>query len=237
MNPNILPYAFGTILLGIVSIYFGDFAMQWQAVPAAVPRGALVVLSGALLIGGGAALLTRRWLRVGALLLACFYGLWTVVFHGIKVAGNPGVLIEWNGIAEIGFITCGAIALYASTAPPSAELLRRWTRLLAGAFALMFGAVHLHYLDATADFVPAWIPPGQHFWACLTGAGYIAAGLALLSGVQARLAATLTAIMMACFVVLLHVPRVVASPGLHVEWIMLSVPPGWSGNTLLERTE
>ena len=41
MNPNILPYAFGTILLGIVSIYFGDFAMQWQAVPAAVPRGAL----------------------------------------------------------------------------------------------------------------------------------------------------------------------------------------------------
>ena len=112
MNINSALYAAGSILLGVISIYFGDFAMQWQAVPAAVPRGALVWLSGALLIGGGAALLTRRWERAGALFFACLYGFWVVVFHGTRVAGNPGVLIEWNGIAEIGFITCGALALY-----------------------------------------------------------------------------------------------------------------------------
>lgn len=235
MNPNSVLYATGAILLGAVTIYFGDFAMQWQAVPAAVPRGPLVWLSGALLIGGGVALLTPRWQRAGALFFACFFGFWTVVFHGIKVSGNPGVLIEWNGIAEIGFITCGAAALYASLGAPRAELLRKWARLLAGAFALMFGAVHFHYVEGTASFVPAWIPPSQLFWACLTGAGYIAAGLALLSGVQARLAATLTAVMMACFVTLLHLPRVVHDPGLHVEWIMLAISSTLTGAALLIR--
>jgi uncharacterized membrane protein len=235
MNLNSMLYAAGTILLGAVTIYFGDFAMQWQAVPAVVPRGALVWLSGALLIAGGVALLLRRWERPGALFLACFYGFWVVVFHGIKVAGNPGVLIEWNGIAEIGFITCGAAALFASTGPRHAEVLRRWSRLLAGAFALMFGAVHFHYVDGTASFVPEWIPPSRLFWAYLTGAGYVAAGLALLSGVQARLAATLTAVMMACFVVLLHLPRVIASPGLHVEWIMLAISSTLTGAAWLVR--
>ena len=235
MNINSVLYAAGAILLGAVTIYFGDYAMQWQAVPAAAPHGALVYLSGALLIAGGVALLTRRWERAGALFLACFYGFWVVVFHFIKVAGNPGVLIEWNGIAEIGFITCGALALYASTGPRHAELLRRWARLLAGTFALMFGAVHFHYADGTASFVPAWIPPSQLFWAYLTGAGYVAAGLALLSGVQARLAATLTAVMMACFVTLLHLPRVIDAPGLHVEWIMLAISSTLTGAAWLVR--
>jgi len=235
MNYNSILYAAGTMLLGVISIYFGDFAMQWQAVPAGVPRGPLVWLSGALLIGGGLALLARRAERVGALFLACFYGFWVVVFHGIKVAGNAGVLIEWNGIAEIGFITCGALALYAATGPRRADLLRRWARLLAGAFALMFGAVHFHYAEGTASFVPAWIPPSQIFWAYLTGAGYVAAGLALLSGVQARLAATLTTVMMACFVTLLHLPRVLHDPGLHVEWIMLAISSTLTGAAWLVR--
>ena len=235
MNINSALYAAGAILLGIVTICFGDFAMQWQAVPAAVPRGPLVWLSGALLVAGGAALQTRRWERAGALFLAGFYGFWTVVFHGIKVSGNPGVLIEWNGIAEIGFLTCGAVALYASLVPRNAELLRRWARLMAGSFALMFGAVHFHYAEGTASFVPAWIPPNQLFWAYATGTGYIAAGLALLSGVQARLAATLTTFMMACFVLLLHLPRVIGSPDQHVEWIMLAVASSLTGAAWLIR--
>ena len=35
--------------------------------------------------------------------------------------------------------------------------------------------------------------------------------------------------MMACFVVLLHVPRVIGDPGLHVEWIMLAVSSSLTG--------
>lgn len=66
--------------------------------------------------------------------------------------------------------------------------------------------------------VPAWIPPNGVFRAWATGAVHRAAGLALVSGIQARLAGTLLAAMMASFVILLHIPRVIASPGLHFEW-------------------
>lgn len=90
-------------------------------------------------------------------------------------------------------------------------------RLLAGACAICFGSTHLVYLKETAAFVPAWIPPNQSFWAIATGVGYIAAGLALLTRLRLRLAAPLLAAMMTSFVILVHIPRVIASPGVHAE--------------------
>jgi hypothetical protein len=56
-----------------------------------------------------------------------------------------------------------------------------------------------------------------------------------VSGVRARLAATLTAAMMATFVVLLHIPRVVASPGSHFEWCMIAVASALTGAAWLVR--
>lgn len=71
MNNNALPYALGAILLGAVGIWFRDFALQWQPVPAGFPlRVPLAYVSGTLLIVGGIAVLDRRYARRGALLLA-----------------------------------------------------------------------------------------------------------------------------------------------------------------------
>ena len=235
MNKNSLLYAFGAILLGVVSIYFGDFAMQWQPVPAGVPRGALVWLSGALLIGGGAALLTRRGERWGALLLAVFYGFWVVVLHlpiALKSAAHIGT---WNGPAEATVLTMGGVALFSASAGPMRRTLALVARILAGASAIVFGLAHFNYIEFTATFVPAWIPPSQTFWAWATGAGHLAAGLALVSGIQARLAATLLAGMMGSFVLLVHIPRVIGAPHLHVEWIMLAVSSGLTGAVWLVR--
>ena len=95
-------------------------------------------------------------------------------------------------------------------------------RVLAGASAIVFGFAHFNYIDFTASMVPGWIPY-KTFWAWATGAGHLAAGLALVSGFKARLAAGCEAAMMGSFVVLLHLPRVIAAPDSHVEWIMLGV--------------
>ena len=108
-------------------------------------------------------------------------------------------------------------------------------RLLAGVSALVFGLAHFNYIEFTATFVPAWIPPTQVFWAWATGAGHFAAGLALVSGIQARLAVTLHAAMMGSFVVLVHIPRVIASPEKHEEWIMLGVSSSLTGAAWLIR--
>jgi len=107
-------------------------------------------------------------------------------------------------------------------------------RLMAGASAAVFGFAHFNYIDFTAGMVPGWIP-FKTFWAWATGAGHLATGLALISGFKARLAAGCEAAMMGSFVVLLHLPRVIAAPDQHVEWIMLAVSSMLTGSALLVR--
>jgi uncharacterized membrane protein YphA (DoxX/SURF4 family) len=236
MNYNAALYAIAAILLGIVTCVFGDFAMQWQPVPKGIGMHTpLVYLSGALLVAGGALVLSRRFERWGALLLTAFYGFWVVFLHLPLAFASARHIGAWNGPAEITFVTMGSVALLASSAGQMRRRLALLARILAGVSAIVFGCAHFNYIDFTASMVPAWIPPSQVFWAWATGAGHLAAGLALVSGIQARLAATLLAGMMASFVVLLHLPRVIAAPDQHVEWIMLAVASALTGAAWLVR--
>jgi len=76
---------------------------------------------------------------------------------------------------------------------------------------LPIGLSHFFYLNMTAPLIPSWLPFHVAL-AYFTGAAWIAAGLAILSGVLARLAATLTAIMVSLFTVLVWIPMVTAAP-------------------------
>jgi hypothetical protein len=67
------------------------------------------------------------------------------------------------------------------------------------------------YVKETADFVPAWLPY-RIGWACLTGAGQIAAGLGVLFSIYPRLAATAEAGMLSLFTLLVWGPAIVAAP-------------------------
>jgi uncharacterized membrane protein len=235
MNYNSLMYAICSVWLGAVGIYFHDFAMTWQPVPEGIAaRTALAYLSGVLLILGGGAILWRRGERAGALLLAAFYGSWVILLHLPIALGEPSAVYKWNGVAEISFLAMGGVALLvAGRGPGSTAAIA--TRIMAGACAVCFGATHLVYPKETAAFVPTWIPPNQLFWAYATGVGYIAAGLALVSGVKARLAATMMAGMMASFVVLLHLPRLIADPASRLELTMTAVAGALTGAAILVR--
>ena len=236
MNLNALAFAIGAILLGAVGIYFHEFAMQWQPVPAGIGmRTQLAYLAGAVLVIGGALLLAPRLERAAALLLTVFIGLWMLVLNLPGAIASFTHIGAWNSPAEIGFMTAGPLALFASGIAGGARSpLLLAARLLAGACAIVFGCAHFNYIDFTASMVPGWIPY-KAFWAAATGAGHLAAGLALVSGVKSRLAAGCEAAMMGSFVVLLHLPRVVAAPDQHVEWIMLGVSTMLAGAALLVR--
>jgi uncharacterized membrane protein YphA (DoxX/SURF4 family) len=210
--------------------------MQWQPVPAGVGmRTQLAYLAGLLLAVGGALLLIPRLERAGALLLTVFIGLWMLVLNLPPAIASASHIGAWNSPAEIGFMASGALALFATgIAANSRPILLRVARYLAGACAIVFGFAHFNYIDFTASMVPAWIP-AKTFMAWATGAGHLAAGLALVSGFKARLAAGCEAAMMGSFVVLLHLPRVIAAPDQHVEWIMLGVSTMLTGAALLVR--
>lgn len=236
MNQNSALHAFGAIALGVIGIVFHDFALQWQPVPQGIGmRTPLAFASAALLLIGGAALLHRKWERAGAILLASFYGLWVIALHLPNAFASWKHIGAWNAPAELTYLSMGGVALFATGAGALRGTLRQVARILAGASALVFGLAHFNYIGFTATFVPAWIPPNGEFWAWATGGGHFAAGVALVSGYQARLAAGLHAAMMGSFALLVHIPRVIANPDKHEEWIMLGVSSGLAGSALLIR--
>ncbi|EJL35824.1 DoxX protein [Caulobacter sp. AP07] len=222
-------YGLGAIALGVIGLVFGDFALQWQPVPKDLPGHAiLAALSAAALLLLGAGVLWRRTARIASAVLAAIYAVWVVLLHGPLIIAQPTSVAAWLGVAEILALAMGGLALFAMLAPSPDAKLRLTARLLFGACALVFGLSHFAYAAFTATMVPAWIP-FPLFWAYATGCGHLAAGLALVSGVLSRLAATLLAAMMGTFVLLLHLPRVLAAPGSQLEWTMLAIALSLTG--------
>jgi uncharacterized membrane protein YphA (DoxX/SURF4 family) len=68
-----------------------------------------------------------------------------------------------------------------------------------------FGTEHFTLTAAVASLVPAWMP-WHLFWVYFVGACFIAAGLSLVTGIQARLSASLLALTFFLFVVLMDAP-------------------------------
>src|SRR5687767_6041840 len=97
MNKNAIAYAAGAILLGAVGIWFHEFAMQWQPVPAGIGmRTQLAYVAGALLVIGGVLLLMPKLERAGALLLTVFIGLWTLTLNLPAAIASFTHIGAWN---------------------------------------------------------------------------------------------------------------------------------------------
>jgi uncharacterized membrane protein YphA (DoxX/SURF4 family) len=215
-------YGLGVIALATVCLALGDF-LPGQPVPKDVPdRTALAYAAGAFMLIWGAAVEWRRTAAWGAAALAAYYALIVVILmNGRVVLAHYAEFVAYSSSAEQLAITAGALIVYAASAKIDATLAARLTRLGQMAFgvcALLFGGAHFFYMNLTAPLVPKWLPPTQEFWAYATGVGHIAAGVAILTGVQARLAAILLTAMFASFTLLVHGPMLLADPSSHTIW-------------------
>jgi len=215
-------FALGVIALALVSLAFGDFD-SGQPVPKAFPdRTVLAYIADALMLVAGAAMLWRRTAPWGAAALGTYYGFVVVVLmYGRLLIAHDADFGVYSGLAEPSAIAAGALIVYAANAkidPARAARLTRVARVVFGVCALLFGAAHFVYLDLTTPLVPKWLPPSQLFWAYATGVAHIAGGLAIITGVRARLAAILLTVMYASFTPLVHLPMLLADQSSHFIW-------------------
>lgn len=215
-------YGLGAIALGLVCLALGDFH-PGQPVPKDFPeRTALAYAAAVFMLAMGIGIEWRRTTAWGAAALTTYFAL-VVVFlmNGRVWLGHYAEFLPYESTAIQLAITAGGLIVYASSARIDVAQASRLTRLgqvVFGVCALVFGVAHFVYLSLTAPLVPKWLPPSQEFWAYATGVGHIAAGVAILAGVHARLAAILLTIMFASFTVLVHAPMLMAEPANH--WIL-----------------
>jgi uncharacterized membrane protein YphA (DoxX/SURF4 family) len=215
-------YGLGIMAMALVCLAWGDFD-PGQPVPKSFPyRTALAYAAAAFMLVAGAAVEWRRTATWGAAALTAYFALVVVILmNGPGLVAHLAVYGSYSNLAAQVAIAAGGLIVYASNADIDAALAARLTRMgqiVFGVCALLFGGAHFFYMNMTAPLVPKWLPPSGEFWGYATGVGHIAAGIAILTGVQARLAAILLTAMYVSFTVLVHIPMLLADPSSHWIW-------------------
>jgi uncharacterized membrane protein YphA (DoxX/SURF4 family) len=213
-------YGLGVVVLGLTGLVWGDFAVVWQ--PDTAPgQSTLGYVLPILPLLVGLAMQWHRTVYVSALVLVGLYALGEIFLDAPRGFAHPSVFVAWYGVFEHLALAAAAVVICAYSAPlepATVERVSKISRLIFGLCLIYFGLAHHFYLANTVSMVPAWLPPGQTFWAYATAAGHVAAGIALISGICARPAAILLAAMFTVFAILVHAPRIASDPHTHMNW-------------------
>jgi len=94
-----------------------------------------------------------------------------------------------------------------------------------------FGTEHFTLTKVIASIIPRWIP-WHYFWAYLVGACFIAAAFSLVTGIEARLAASLVALTMFLFVALMYIPATLRHPDNRIFLTIALRETSFSGGAL-----
>jgi uncharacterized membrane protein len=215
-------FAIASASLAIWSLACAHFA--WESLPAWMPaREAWVYGSALVVLAASAGLFFARTALPSALTLGVYQAVSAAIFVPQMLA-KPLSVGAWYPICEALTCLAGAWILYALLQRQSRGALTaiagngavRTAQILFGLTCVFYGYSHFVYADYTAGMVPAWLPSHLAF-AHFTGVGHMAAGLAIIIAILPRLAATLEAIMMSLFGLLVWAPSLFAQPR-----------PGWA---------
>src|SRR5947209_16951658 len=194
-------FAATLIGIGALGLIKHDFTVVWQPLRNTVPARDILVYACALMsMGCGLGLLWRPSSTAAARTLLVYLLVWMLVFTVPLLVGSLSVDVYWS-MSKMAAIIAAALVLYVWFASDWDSSHLRWmtgneglriARVFYGVALIPFGIAHFQYLKHTAEMVPGWLP-GHVFWAVFTGGTFIVAGLAVLIGVYARLAVTLSA--------------------------------------------
>lgn len=216
-------FAVTMIALGILGFLKGDWVSLWQPVPQGAP--ALVYLCAAISLACGVGLLFQRTAAGAARLLLAYLLLWLLLVR------LPGMFLSFT--VDYWWSACKTAVMASATWVLLVWFATDWdrrrlgfvigdrglriARVLYGVALIPFGIAHFLYLQPTAALVPRWLPWHLAF-TYFTGAAFVVAGIAVISGVFARLAATLAAAQIGIFTLLVWVPIVAAGTKDAFQW-------------------
>ncbi len=221
---RIVGFARGLFLIamasvGILSLSYGDFVPRGQPFPTWIPwRETWLYGSALLVLAASAGLCFARSAVASALTLSAYQLVWALICV-LPIFSTPLGVGAWYGFCEALAPLLGAWILYVTLRAQSrgSQLSSasagtvRTAQVVFGLTCVFYGWSHFAYADYTASMVPTWLP-GRLGFAYLTGLGHVAAGLGMIVGIAPRLAATLEAVMMSLFGLLVWVPSFFAQP-------------------------
>jgi len=224
--------------LGIQAFICSSVIYELEPVPSWIPAQVVLAnLTGFFLVATGIGLVINNRVRLAAVSLGAMLLLWALILHIPLLIPNPGPDLSF---AFETLALSGVAWTLAANSPPSSSKFQRWNaavdsvaKLGRYGFAialLVFCIVNFIYHDVIAGMIPAWIP-GHQFWAYFTGIASFAAGVSILTRVQARLALTLLGIMYGSWVLVIHIPYVAAHPHERGMWTDMFITLALSGGS------
>jgi len=205
--------------LAIWSLAYRDFAWGGQSSLARLPwREAWVYGSALIILASSAGLCFPRTALPSVLTIGAYQAI-GVAISIPPILSTPLGVDAWYPFCETLTPLLSAAILYATLRPQprgsgtatAAAGAVRAAQILFGLTCVFYGYSHFVYAGYTASMVPPWLPNRLAF-AYFTGLAHIAAGVGIIVGMLPRLAATLEAIMMTLFGLLVWVPSFFEHP-------------------------
>ena len=214
-------YAFSGICLGCIGLWWRDFAGVWQPLDnlGDFDRPVVATLYAIIFVLAGIASLWRVSAGFGLLTMAVLHLLATLGWIPRAIGHNA-----WTGLFEMLALTIAGVVGFANLNLPKSWALQSVLigRVLFSICLLVFGLSHFFFITETAQMVPAWLPLGQTFWAYVTGAIYILAGVSMVIDYRGVLAAQLTVALIVSIQALVWLPMLIAKQDNFT----------WSGNAI-----
>ena len=219
-------FAATVIALGILAMIKGHYTVVWQPLPKGVPaREMLIDFCALITIACGAGLLWHRTAAAAARLLFVYFLFWLLVVRVPGLFHSLGVDMYWAACRDA-VMVAAAWVIYTWLAddwdrqrlgPLVGDRGVRIAEGLYGAALVPFGVAHFQFVPRTAGLIPPWLPAHVAL-TYFTGVCFIVAGLAILVGVCARLAAALSALEMGLFMLLVWIPALATRSLNAFEW-------------------
>jgi uncharacterized membrane protein YphA (DoxX/SURF4 family) len=223
-------FAIAVCAFGVQALLYGHFSAGLPPWPPSTPGAPLAAyVLGVVLILCGVCFVIPAFARQAALGVTVLFGIGALLHLGhLSQLFTDGQ--ERTRFFEPLALGAAALVLYGvlEGRRSRASGLERAGRYVFAFCLIVFGAQHFEYAPFIASLIPAWMP-GHLPLAYFTGSAFIAAGVAIATGLLARLGAALVGLMFFLWVAVLHGPRVSNALLNGNEWSSLFVALGMAG--------